>query len=331
MKDDHWKKIKTDEITEIIAACCGLYLDATTNVSSISNGKNSTIKVNLEMINRSNLPMQLNSLASIPSINFIQSITELPTNKSVTKTIDLDISKIKNFTEPYYLKEKGTVGMYTVSNQENIGKPDILREVSVKFNISINDVVVPFERNVVYKYNDDVKGEVYQPLDIVPVVTSKIEEKVSIFPNGNSKKIHVKVTAAAANLKGKITLNATKNWKIVPTEIPFSLSKNGEDKIVEFTVTPPKDADEIILKSIVTIDNEDFDKEKIEINYPHIFKQIVLKSAEAKAIKLDIKINNEKIAYIMGAGDEVPTSLIQMGYEVSILNPIQISKKNLEG
>jgi hypothetical protein len=283
------------------------------------------------MINRSNLPMQLNSLASIPSINFIQSITELPTNKSVTKTIDLDISKIKNFTEPYYLKEKGTVGMYTVSNQENIGKPDILREVSVKFNISINDVVVPFERNVVYKYNDDVKGEVYQPLDIVPVVTSKIEEKVSIFPNGNSKKIHVKVTAAAANLKGKITLNATKNWKIVPTEIPFSLSKNGEDKIVEFTVTPPKDADEIILKSIVTIDNEDFDKEKIEINYPHIFKQIVLKSAEAKAIKLDIKINNEKIAYIMGAGDEVPTSLIQMGYEVSILNPIQISKKNLEG
>lgn len=331
LKDDHWKKIKTDEITEIIAACCGLYLDATTNVSSISNGKNSTIKVNLEMINRSNLPMQLNSLASIPSINFIQSITELPTNKSVTKTIDLDISKIKNFTEPYYLKEKGTVGMYTVSNQENIGKPDILREVSVKFNISINDVVVPFERNVVYKYNDDVKGEVYQPLDIVPVVTSKIEEKVSIFPNGNSKKIHVKVTAAAANLKGKITLNATKNWKIVPTEIPFSLSKNGEDKIVEFTVTPPKDADEIILKSIVTIDNEDFDKEKIEINYPHIFKQIVLKSAEAKAIKLDIKTNNEKIAYIMGAGDEVPTSLIQMGYEVSILNPIQISKKNLEG
>jgi LmbE family N-acetylglucosaminyl deacetylase len=330
LNDEHWKKIKSEEITEIIGACCGLYLDATTNVSFISNGKESVIKVNLEMINRSEITMQLISLASIPSINFKQSVIDLPTNKSVIKAIELEISKIKNYTEPYYLKEKGTVGMYAVSKQENIGKPDVLREVAVKFNISINDIVIPFERNVVYKYNDDVKGEIYQPLDIVPVITSRIDEQISIFPNGNSKKIHVKLTAAAINLNGKISLNATNNWKVVPSEIPFSLIKIGEEKIVEFTVTPPKNADEIVLKSIVTIDGEEFNKEKIEINYPHIFKQTVLKSAEAKAIKLDIKTNNEKIAYIMGAGDEVPASLKQMGYEVSIISPSQISKKNLE-
>lgn len=330
LKDDHWKNIKSKEISEIIGACCGLFLDATTNVSSISNGKNSSIKVNLEMINRSDIAMQLNNLTSIPNVNFTQSITDLPNNKSITKSIDLDISQIKNFTEPYYLKEKGTIGMYTVSDKENIGIPDVLREVSVTFNISINKVVIPFEKKVAFKYNDDVKGEIYQPLDVVPVITSKIEEQVSIFPNGNSKKIHVTITAAATNLSGKISLNATKDWEISPSEIPFSLNKIGEEKIVEFTVTPPNKADEIVLKSVVTIDNVKYNKEKIEINYPHIFKQTVLKTAEAKAIKLDIKTNNEKIAYIMGAGDEVPTSLKQMGYEVSILNPNQISEKNLE-
>jgi hypothetical protein len=37
-----------------------------------------------------------------------------------------------------------------------------------------------------------------------------------------------------------------------------------------------------------------------------------LKPAEAKFIKLDLKINNQKIGYIMGAGDEVPEGLTQM-------------------
>jgi hypothetical protein len=48
---------------------------------------------------------------------------------------------------------------------------------------------------------------------------------------------------------------------------------------------------------------------------------MVLQPSQAKAIKLDIKTNGEKIAYIMGAGDEVPKSLKQMGYEVSIIKP----------
>jgi hypothetical protein len=44
---------------------------------------------------------------------------------------------------------------------------------------------------------------------------------------------------------------------------------------------------------------------------------------------LDIKTGNEKIAYLMGAGDEVPKSLKQMGYEVTEINPSEITKEKL--
>ena len=57
---------------------------------------------------------------------------------------------------------------------------------------------------------------------------------------------------------------------------------------------------------------------------------MVLKPAEAKAIRLKIKTKNGKIGYIMGAGDEVPKSLTQMGYEVDIIKPEEISAENLE-
>ena len=78
--------------------------------------------------------------------------------------------------------------MYTVSNQENIGLPDVIRNVKVGFWIVIDGVEIPFERNIIYKYNDDVKGEVYQPIDIVPIATSSIQEKVTIFPNNKEKR-----------------------------------------------------------------------------------------------------------------------------------------------
>jgi len=45
---------------------------------------------------------------------------------------------------------------------------------------------------------------------------------------------------------------------------------------------------------------------------------------------LDLKTNEEKIAYIMGAGDEVPKSLAQMGYKVSLIKPEEITPEKLD-
>ena len=56
----------------------------------------------------------------------------------------------------------------------------------------------------------------------------------------------------------------------------------------------------------------------------------MLKPAEAKFIKIDLKSDEERIGYIMGAGDEVPASLSQMGYKVTLLKPEEITAGRLE-
>lgn len=328
LDDNHWKTIKSEEIKKIIAGCAGLYLEAVADNQEVASG--STVKVKLEAINRSNQKMNWNAVNTVPNSFTTLNITELPNNKLVNKTIDLQITDEVDYTNPYYLKESGTDGMYVVNNQENIGKPDVIRQIKVTFLIEIDGVTIPFDRNVVYKYNDDVKGEVYQPLDVVPAVTSSIQEKVYIFPNNREKAVTVKIKAGKDAVSGTIQLEIPQNWTVSPTSIPFSIAKKDEEQLAVFTVTPSKEASEIVLKSVISVDGKTFDKEKIDINYPHIFKQMVLKSAEAKAIKLNIKTKSEKIAYIMGAGDEVPKSLTQMGYEVTILKPEDISTERLQ-
>jgi hypothetical protein len=220
--------------------------------------------------------------------------------------------------------------MYTVADQKNIGIPDIIREVKVIFNVEINGITIPFERTVVYKYNDNVKGEMYNYLDIVPEVTTSIVDHVSFFNTGNKKPIAVKVKAGKDNIKGSLQLDLPANWSVSPQSIPFNLDKKGIEQVFYFEVTPPTQAAEAIAKSIVLIGTKKYDKDQILIDYPHITKQQVLKPAEAKFIKLDLKINDQKIGYIMGAGDEVPEALTQMGYQVTLISPEEITPEKLE-
>ncbi len=327
LEENHWKDIKLEEIKNCIAACAGLYLEAiSTNQEATPS---SLLKLKLESINRSSISMQLKSITTLPDHKTIAQNLDLKNNSPQNINLDLQLPPNIAYTQPYWLIEKGNVGMYTVLDQQNIGAPDIFREVKVIFNIVIDNVEIPIERTVVYKYNDEVNGENYNYLDIIPEISTSFIDKVTLFNTNSKKSVSVKIKAGKENLSGEIQLEVPQNWNVFPKSIPFSLDKKGTEQIVYFEVTPPNQSEEAIAKSVVIVDGKKFDNEKIDIDFPHIAKQQVLKHAESKFIRLDLKTNEEKIGYIMGAGDEVPNSLKQMGYSVTPLKPEEITAQKL--
>lgn len=325
--ETHWKPIKSEEIKKIITACAGLYLEAVAQNQEATPG--SLLKLRLEAINRSPIAMQLVSVTTLLESKNVSQNRELKNNVLQNINLDLQLPSTVEYTQPYWLKDKGTEGIYAVSDQKNIGIPDIIREVKVVFNVLIDGTEIPFERIVIYKYNDVVKGEIYNYLDIVPEVTTSILDKVSLFTTPKKKYIAIKIKAGKDNVKGDLQLELPKNWVVLPKSIPFNLEKNGAEQTVYFEVTPPNLQDEAVAKSVAIIEGKRFDKEQIIIDFDHITKQQVLKSSESKFIRLDLETNNERIAYIMGAGDEVPNCLIQMGYKVTLLNAAEISPEKL--
>ena len=328
LEDEHWRTIKLKELKNTIAGCAGLYLEAVAETQSTTPA--SILKVKLEGTNRSAQTMTLKSIETNPKSDITFTSIVLENNKPFYQDIELTIPENQEYTSPFWLKEKGTVGMYTVSDQKNIGVPDIIRTINVSFSVEINGVLIPFEKEVIYKYNDVKTGEVYKPLDIVPVATTTILDKVKIFNSNTTKTIGVKIKAGQDNCEGiaKLELNAA--WKVSPTEIPFKINKKDGEVTVYFEVTPPQNSEEVTASSYVIINGKKEAFEQTLIHYPHIAQQQVLAKAEAKFIKLDIKTNSESIAYIMGAGDEVPLYLGQMGYAVTVLKPEEITKENLK-
>jgi LmbE family N-acetylglucosaminyl deacetylase len=327
LEDAHWRKTKEKQILEIIEACLGLYLEASA-VSAFAS-KNSTIKVNFEVLNRSAASVELTSIISTIDAQKIEKNLDLQANK---KENFKEIISIKDtgYSDPYWLRKEASLGMYTVDDKKLIGKPETPRPASIEFNLMVENVPITITKNVLKRYAERDKGEIYEPFEILPIITTKLKDKVLIFSDDTPKKVVVEVRAGANNVSGDVRLFTPKNWRVFPKEIAFEIAQKKDKKVVEFMLTPPKNQSEGKLEVFASSNGEDYTKELVEINYNHIPKQSILLNSEAKIVRLDIKKLGSTIGYIKGAGDAVPESLRQIGYAVEEINPAEINANNLK-
>ena len=328
LEDKHWKELKSEEIKKIIAACSGLFLEAVAERHSASPGD--SLKINVETINRSTADIKLVDIELLPSKEKITFNGALNNNQLENHEFAIQLSSSKKYSAPYWLTEQGSLGMYNVTDQTLIGKPETPRVLSVLINTTISGVNIPFKKDVIYKYAKSEIGEVYEPFEILPEVSASIANKVNIFSDGRSKEIPVKIKANKENLVGSVSLAYPKGWKVSPEKIDFVIEKNGDERTVSFKVTPPKYESEGLISPMVNINGNVYTKELIEINYDHIPKQSVLLPSEAKIVRLDIQKAGENIGYVVGAGDAVPESLEQIGYNVIIVDPETIEAHSLD-
>lgn len=329
VKDEHWKTIKSKELKAIILACSGLYLEISAQSPSTTPG--STAKLTVEALNRS--PQGSVALKEIKIIGTDTGISPnkiLAPNTKENMGIDFVVPKTAAISGPYWLKEQGSLGMYTVSNPEIIGKAETPTAFEALFVLDFNGTEIGFEKPVVRRYSKPDKGELYEPFVVLPEVTSSIEEKVLIFSDTTTKDISVSIKAGKDNVSGQIKLEHPSGWTVTPKEASFSISRKGQEQQVLFKVTPPEEDSEGKIAPLLTVNGKTFTRELVEIAYDHIPKQSVLLPSEAKVVRMNIHKSGEHIGYIVGAGDKVPESLEQIGYQVHTIDAKDIQKGSLD-
>ncbi len=323
-----WKTQKLKEIDEVIKSALGLYMEATAGKASTVPGGKLDLKV--EVINRSAIPVRITNIKfPYHSTDSVVNMA-LEDSKASRFTARVSVPQNEEITQPYWLEKKDSLGLFFIKNQQDVGRPERKPAAEVTTVLNVGGQLINYTMPVLYKHNDPVNGELFQSLAVTPPVYANILEKVYMFTGTEPKQVSVNVKSGEENASGAVSLKMPAGWRSEPQSIPFNLAAEGDEHTVSFRVYPPANASEGSVEVILDYKGRKYNKGLDVIAYDHIPVQVLFPEASAKVVKLDLVKKGNKIGYLMGAGDEVPLALQQIGYEVTLLKDYDINPENLK-
>ena len=325
LPESYWKGIKLKELKNIIKNCAGIYLEAAAAEPSVFSGE--ALKVNVEAINRSDVKVVFQSftIADWPKDTMVNK--NLENNASFTFSTLYSIPSGLVNSQPYWLVKPGTNGMFDYPQKQN-SEPENT-PFQAQFKVAINGQNFVFEMPLVYKKSDPVDGEVYKPLEIWNPVFVNVADDLMMFTDAQPKNLKVVLRAGKANSSGVVSINAPAGWRTEPKELAYRLALKNEEQIVNFKIYPPSINAQGRLVVVATQEGKAYTQGYKPILHKHIPAQVVLPLSEVKVVRFSLQKKATNIAYIMGAGDQVPNCLEQVGYSVTLLSDAQISIENL--
>jgi LmbE family N-acetylglucosaminyl deacetylase len=322
--DFYWKDQKSKELKELVAACAGLWFEAYADQSSYAVGE--PIKVSSQILSRYNDQIKVGSIDDQHTDQHFANGRTIPAGVVQTFTSTAVVDKI---TQPYWLATPHPIGIYNIADQEDVGSPENPNAPYVGFDFIIEGSTLHFDRKLMYKYVDQAKGEIYQPIAIAPPVTANIISKDYVFNRTQPQTVQIKLQCFT-NATGSISLKPIAGWKITPAKIDFTNKPKGTEWTESFTIAPiDNKPSNNVLQAVVTTGGKDWSMGLQRIVYDHIPTITLFPPAEAKLINIDLKTAGKKIGYIAGAGDVVAESLAQVSYDVHQLTETDIMNTDL--
>lgn len=323
LKDDYWKNIKLKEVEDLILQCGGIFLEMSTLSSKKTNGD--SVAFNLELVNRSNLKVELSQI-SCKKLNFKKQYNKnCPNNAKIEIKNKVIVPEKLSISQPYWLMKKPLLGTCIVEDQLKIGQAENSPTAMLNIQLFIEGQQISYERPLIFKWNDPVNGEQKKDWIITPKVTANLSKKVVIFSNENAQQIVVKLKSHSGNQHGKINLKLPQGWNVTGPE-EFQLSNTGDEQTINYIIRPLENA---LSGKLQVLINGESSRGVNTIEYDHIPQQRWFPKTELELIKLGLSIPKRKIGYLMGAGDLVGEHLSILGYPIDFLNTNEISLEQL--
>jgi hypothetical protein len=176
--------------------------------------------------------------------------------------------------------------------------------------------------------------ELKRPLAVVPVFSVELEPGEQVIPVENGSERIVKV-GVSSNLTGapagSLRLEAPSGWRIEPGEIPVDLRQRGEKKDFEFKVVPGSlQEGHTQIRAVLTAGGKDYSEGYTLVTREDLASAYYYQPALQRVSIVNVKIPKKlKVAYVPGAGDEIPTVLQQIGMDVTILPAENLGNEDL--
>ncbi len=307
----YWRYQKLVEIKNLIQHCSAWFSEAVSTSKFIT--PDDSVHIAYFFNNRTGLSLDKVIIRSYDHTQV--QFDSIPCNKMMVLKKDFILNDTFLNTQPYWLQNEKSSGTY------NVKEPNLLNGscglLLNELEVSLYGVVINYPIQIIWKQVDPIKGELYQPVSVVPALSVSPVQSVLISNHSNL-------------IQGEVAIKAFKDVLIQFIQV------NGK-KIVDTNLLMRKQ--NVIYKSIplqegvneikVFANNQLYASAVKEIHYDHIPDIIYQKKAIIQSKTIDCNIAGKNIGYIKGAGDKVPDMLQQMGYHVQYLEKKDIVLSNI--
>lgn len=318
---------KQKDLESAILQVLGIWFEAIAETPTAASGD--SVKVKVFAINRSEIPAAFSFALQDKSVQW----DTLANNMLNSKELKISLQNIA-LTQPYWLRNPVNKGMFDVPESERaavIGLPETPEPLVAQVRVSLHGRSFTLPLAVAHKFVDRSIGEIYRPFIVTPEVTTTLSDKSFVWGDDKPHRIEIRVLAHTNVTGAKLKIELPQGWKASPEVMEIS-QKKGEEKLVSVEITPTSAASQGKMRIVTELPNGKFISNALQtVQYEHIPTQLVFPMAEAKVVRVDIQKKGTKIGYLVGAGDDVPAALRQVGYDVTLLQEKDITPDALRG
>ncbi len=181
---------------------------------------------------------------------------------------------------------------------------------------------------------DDAGVERARPVAVVPVFSVALEPGTQVISthNGASSTVTVGVTSnLTRELRGALGLELPAGWKSEPAHHEVAFTQRGEKQDFQFKVFPAGlQEGRAKIRATLEVNNEKFSEGYTLVTREDLGSFYYYQPAVQKVSIVDVQAPHDlKIGYIMGAGDDIPTVLKQVGMDVTLIPPEKLASEDL--
>jgi LmbE family N-acetylglucosaminyl deacetylase len=294
--------------------------------------------VKIHATSPTNLPVEIKS-ALLESPNkdewtidpATQPSSTLKGNQSADLRFAVHASPNAGFTRPYFTRPNIEQAYYDIVEPKYLTRPLAPYPLSARVQFVFDGA--SFELSQVVQSVERVTGPgtVLYPLVVGPAISVSISPQAGIVPLDSKSfevtvNIHSNVKGPA---KGTVKLDLPEGWKAPQQE--FETSKDGDDQALHFRVTPTALTEKAYaITAVATYDAHDYKEGYHTIGYPGLRPYNLYRASTYRTTGTDVKVAPDlNIGYVVGAGDEIPQSLVNLGISVHFLNSDDLATGNL--
>jgi len=179
----------------------------------------------------------------------------------------------------------------------------------------------------------DTKGEAWSmPLAVVPPFSVETSPATQIMPAGPnpSAELSAVIRSTEDRASGTVHLEIPSGWKAEPQSATIEFNKPGEHAS-EFKVLPDgAEEARYSVRALLKVGGRDYSEGYSLVARPDLGGFFYYQPALQRASVVEVKVPPDlKVGYIMGAGDDIPTALRQLGLDVTLLAPDDVEHGNL--